>query len=358
MLASTNSSNNLLTMEHTTRPLLARLNWYWIMQGLGWTMVFLMVVAVYARFLDKPGVFLTCVWTGASGLLLSDLWHRVIKARRWNEGSIKLRMFAGPLLLLGPLQGISVMSAIWLLQGKFDINPAALPMIMIPWSGVFVGWQIAYMAALALRRANQFEATALRMEVQAKDSELRALQAQVNPHFFFNSLNSIRALVYEEPDSAAQMIDQLASLMRYALQSGMQQKVPLHKELEAVEAYLAIEKIRFEERLRVRIEVEPGLEQVMIPPMSLQTLVENAVKYGVEMSTTGSDIVITARRNGPNATIEIANAGAIRAFGNSTKVGLTNTRKRLALSMGEDASLQLSENSGWVRATLQFPVAA
>jgi LytS/YehU family sensor histidine kinase len=212
--------------------------------------------------------------------------------------------------------------------------------------------------ALAIRRANQFEATALRMEVQAKDSELRALQAQVNPHFFFNSLNSIRALVYEEPDSASQMIDQLASLMRYALQTGQLHKVPLKKELEAVEAYLAIEKIRFEERLRASITVEPGLEQVMVPPMSLQTLVENAVKYGVEMSTTGSDILITARRSGDNALIEIANAGAIRSFGDSTKVGLTNTRKRLALSIGEEASLQLSENSGWVRATLQFPAAA
>lgn len=345
-------------MVNTARPLLARLNWYWILQSLGWTLVFIMVALVYSRHLGMPGVLATCAWTGVSGLLLSDLWHRIIKARRWNAGAIKWRMLAGPLLLLGPLQACSIAAAIYILQGKIDGGLSWVPGSFALWSCVFLGWQITYLAALALRRANQFEATALRMEVQAKDSELRALQAQVNPHFFFNSLNSIRALVYEEPDSASQMIDQLASLMRYALQTGQLHKVPLQKELEAVEAYLAIEKIRFEERLRARIEVEPGLEQVMIPPMSLQTLVENAVKYGVEMSTTGSDIVITARRVGDNALIEIANAGAIRAFGNSTKVGLSNTRKRLALSMGEEASLQLSENSGWVRATLQFPVAA
>jgi two-component sensor histidine kinase len=344
-------------MSHTARPLLARLDWYWILQVLGWGLVIVFNLLAYSRFVGKPGVVATCIWAGASGAILSDLWHRLLKARRWNVPLLNWRMIAGPALLLGPLQAASVVLSLRLLQGKVE-GLEWLPMSLFLWGGIFVAWSVAYMAALALRRANQFEATALRMEVQAKDAELRALQAQVNPHFFFNSLNSIRALVYEEPDSAAQMIDQLASLMRYALQSGQSDTVPLHKELQAVEAYLAIEKIRFEERLRASIEIEPGLEQVMIPPMSLQTLVENAVKYGVEMSTTGSEIRITARRTGGNALIEIANAGAIRSFGNSTRVGITNTRKRLALSIGEEASLQLSESSGWVRATLQFPVAA
>jgi hypothetical protein len=344
-------------MAQAKRPLLARLNWYWIFQALGWLVIILFNMTAYGRYFDKPGVLATCIWSGVSGLVLSDLWHRLLKARRWNVPLLNWRMFAGPLFLLGPFQVLSVWAALLILQGKFD-GLEWLPISLFIWGGIFVAWSICYMAALALRRANQFESTALRMEVQAKDAELRALQAQVNPHFFFNSLNSIRALIYEHPDSAAQMIDQLAGLMRYALQSGQADTVPLHKEVEAVESYLAIEKIRFEERLRASIEIEPGLEDVRIPPMSLQTLVENAVKYGVEMSTTGSDIRITARRSGANALIEIANAGAIQSFGNSTKVGLTNTRKRLALSIGEEASLQLSESSGWVRATLQFPVAA
>lgn len=358
MLASTNSSDKLLLMATIARPLLARLNWYWIFQALGWSLVFGMVIITYGRFLSVKGVLATCAWMALSGALLSDLWYRLIKARRWNTASINWRMLVGPILLLGPLQTASAAVAIYLLQDRFDTSLSWLPGALALWSCVFLVWQIAYFAAQAVRRANQFEATALRMEVQAKDAELRALQAQVNPHFFFNSLNSIRALVYEAPDSASQMIDQLASLMRYALHSGQSDTVSLREELAAVEAYLAIEKIRFEERLRASIEVEPGLENVRIPPMSLQTLVENAVKYGVEMSTTGSDIRISARRSGDNALIEIANAGAIRSFGNSTKVGLANTRKRLALSIGEDASLQLSESSGWVRATLQFPVAA
>jgi LytS/YehU family sensor histidine kinase len=231
-------------------------------------------------------------------------------------------------------------------------------MLLLFWGGVFLAWNISYVTFVAVRRANSFQAEALRLEVLSKDAELRALQAQVNPHFFFNSLNSVRALVFESPEAAAQMIDRLASLMRYALTAGMSETVPLREELEAVEAYLAIEKIRFEERLRVSIAIEPGLQEVQIPPMSLQTLVENAVKYGVETSSVGSEIRIGARREAGSIRIEVANLGAIRPFVDSTRVGLANARKRLALAVGKEASLDLSENSGWVRATLQLPATA
>jgi LytS/YehU family sensor histidine kinase len=229
---------------------------------------------------------------------------------------------------------------------------------MMFWVAMFFAWTVCYMAALSVRRARRAEATSLRLELQAKEVELRALQAQVNPHFFFNSLNSMRALIYEDPESAAQMVDQLAGLMRYALQSGELETVPLEAELEAVRCYLAIEKIRFEERLRARIDVEPGLGQVRIPPMALQTLVENAVKYGVELSPTGSDIHISARSDAGVARIDVANVGAIRVSADSTRVGLVNTRKRLELALGNDASLAVSESGGWVRATLHLPSAA
>src|SRR5438045_2424481 len=128
------------------------------------------------------------------------------------------------------------------------------------------------MAALSLRRNQRLEAEALlleaealRLEVLAKDAELRALQAQVNPHFFFNSLNSVRALLYQDRESAATMIDQLATLMRYTLVSSYNDCVPLAEELAAVRAYLAIEKIRFEERLQFEIDISQGMEAITVP---------------------------------------------------------------------------------------------
>lgn len=334
-------------------------NWYWLCQLAGWGSVVLFNLSFV--FLSQPGAAITavCVGGGCAGIALTHQWRRLLLRRRAAS-----RPLAWPALALGILVLASAQTAaMWALFLVFQPfgqphGLAWLPNALIFWTGTFLAWTIFYHAVQAVRRARQAEAAALRLALAAKEAELRALQAQVNPHFFFNSLNSVRALIYEDADAAARMIDQLADLMRYALQSGHAQTVPLAAELAAVQAYLAIEQIRFEERLRVATEIEAGLEGVAVPPMALQTLVENAVKYGVELSTTGSDIRIRAWRGNGGTVIEIANAGVLRRAGDSTRMGLANARKRLALAMGGGASLDLAEDDGWVRATMQLPVAA
>jgi len=343
---------------HNDRPLLARINWYWIFQIAGWS--FLPLFAASMGATRVPGLIWVMCWGAVSGLLISDLWRRMLKRRARQGRRTSWKQVFCAVLVLGAIHtvvqytGYAVIKPYGMTHGM-----NWLPSALLSWWAVYLVWNIFYMAVLSLRRANRAEAESLRLEVAAKDAELRALQAQVNPHFFFNSMNSVRALIYEDPDAASLMIDQLASVMRYALQSGQHDTVPLAAEIEAVQAYLAIEKIRFEERMRIHVDIGVGLEQVRIPPMALQTLVENAVKYGVEASATGSEIRIAARRmdNG-GVHIEIANLGAIAPFANSTKVGLVNTRKRLALALGDSALLDLTENSGWVRATLTLPEAA
>ncbi|CAN7488347.1 histidine kinase [Pseudoduganella sp. LjRoot289] len=345
-------------MDKAKRPWLTRLNWYTILQLAGWMSVGMFFLALYSWTLHLKGVALTSAWTVVSGLLISHLWRRFFKQRGWHAPRLRWQMLALPALVLAPLQIISVTLGIKLLQhGKVD-DFRWLPMALIFWSLIFLSWTGFYLMVKSIQRAARFEAETLRLEVVSKEAELRALQAQVNPHFFFNSLNSVRGLIYEDRDAAAQMIDQLASLMRYALQSGQADTVTLAAELEAVQAYLAIERIRFEERLRARLDIEAGTEQARVPPMALQTLVENAVKYGVESSTTGCDITISARRVAGGVRIEVANTGALRQFSNSTQVGLANARKRLTLTVGPAANLELAENGGWVRATLTLPAAA
>jgi signal transduction histidine kinase len=342
------------------RPLLARLNWYWLLQLAGWNFLPLLLIAMSTYGPQSAAILAIGYWGSAAGLVLSELWHRLLKRRIGDGARVTWKMIALAVIVLG-----TVHTGIQLL-GYLVIKPFGevqgvrwLPGALMFWWGVYLVWSVFYMSVIALRRANRFEAEALRLEIGAKDAELRALQAQVNPHFFFNSMNSVRALVYEDQNAAAQMIDQLASVMRYALQSGQNDTVPLSAEIEAVQAYLAIEKIRFEERMQVSVDIGIGLERVRIPPMALQTLVENAVKYGVESSPTGSEIRVRARRmdNGM-VHIEIANLGAILPFANSTKVGLVNTRKRLALALGSRANLELTENNGWVRATMTLPAVA
>jgi len=343
-------------MEKTKIPLLARLNWYWILQVLGWSMVVVFVMLANGPYITRPGAVTVCVLDGIAGLLLTDLWHRFLKARRWNTRTVDWRQTLVAFFVLGPLLMVCA-TLIARVVVPSSRNEGWLPMLFLFWSGVMMAWQMSYMAAIALRRANRFESEALRLDVLAKEAELKALQAQVNPHFFFNSLNSVRALIFENQQAAAQMVDQLATLMRFTLASSYADTVPLKEELEAVQSYLAIEKIRFEERLSVVLDIAGGMETVTIPPMSLQTLVENAVKYGVEQSSVGTEIRITAGISNGKASIEVANRGALAKLGNSTRVGLSNARKRLLHAKGDGSSLDLVERDGWVRATLTFPAA-
>ncbi len=341
-------------------PLLARINWYWTFQLAGWGALTLFN-SVYGGSSQLRIVVTISCWGSLGGLLLSHLWHGVLRRYGWAANGVRWKRIVPSLILLAIIQTASVTAAFHVMYPPDVLRGLAwLPGALLFWFGVFLTWTVFYFTALSLRRASRFEAEALRLEVLAKDAQLRALQAQVNPHFFFNSLNSVRALIFEDREAAAQMIDQLANLMRHALQSSQHATVPLSAELDAVRAYLAIEQIRFEDRLRVSFDIPPGIDHVRVPPMALQTLVENAVKYGVETSADGGDIRIAARRTSADdgATmlqIDVANTGALHEPGNSTCVGLRNARQRLQLACGEHASLELRQQAGWVCATIHLP---
>ena len=341
-------------------PLLARINWYWTFQLAGWGALALFN-SVYGGSSQLRIVVTIACWGSLGGLLLSHLWHGVLQRRGWAANGLRWTRIVPSLIVLAAIQTASVTAAFHVMYPPDVLRGLAwLPGALLFWFGVFLTWTVFYFTALSLRRAAHLEAETLRLQLHGREAELRALQAQVNPHFFFNSLNSVRALIFEDRDAAAHMIDQLAGLMRHALQSGQHATVPLAAERDAVRAYLAIEQIRFEERLRVSFAIEisaPALEHVRVPPMAVQTLVENAVKYGVEASADGGDIRIAAQRGAgvDMLQIEVANTGELRGASGSTGIGLRNARQRLQLACGERASLALRQQAGWVYATIDLP---
>ena len=237
--------------------------------------------------------------------------------------------------------------------------------IGLPWSGkisigvaiaissvngviLFSGWWCVYFFYHLFDRYNRLQIDQLSLATHAKEAELRALKSQVNPHFIFNSLNSLRALIEEDPIRARQAVTQLANLLRYSLQSGQLETVPFEDELSVVNDYLALEQVRHEERLRLRLDVAPETLQLPIPPMLLQTLVENAVKYGISMRPEGGEIAIIARRENDSLRLQVTNPGAIETgpvrsdrAGASTGLGLANAANRLRLLFGDQASLRL-----------------
>ena len=180
----------------------------------------------------------------------------------------------------------------------------------------------------------------------ALKSELAAIKAQLNPHFLYNVFNTINASVPAENEKTRQMIAQLSDLFRYQLRATQQELVPLREELEFVKKYLDLEKSRFEDRLKITIDVPESLMKEKVPPMLLQPLVENSVKHGLASLIDGGEIHIAIRKNGEKLSFEISDTGVgikdkSQAFGKG--LGLTNTRARLQKMY--QANMELLDNS-------------
>ena len=175
----------------------------------------------------------------------------------------------------------------------------------------------------------------------------------------FNAMNSIRALIEEDPQNAKDAITKLSNLMRYTLKIERTEIVSLAEELKTIQDYLDLEKIRFEERLIYKITSTPDADRVEIPPMMVQTLVENGIKHGISKITAGGDVNVDAKVSGSNLIIEIRNSGKFdeEALKNSSGFGVSNTKHRLSLLYGENASLSLTnENHNTVLTKLKIPI--
>ena len=204
-------------------------------------------------------------------------------------------------------------------------------------------------AALAIQASRQ-------AELMARDAELRALKAQINPHFLFNSLNSISALTAVDPARAREMCIRLSEFLRSTLGLGDKTSISLGEELALIKIYLDIEQVRFGARLRVEREIQPGCEGFEIPPLLLQPLVENAVKHGVASMPEGGCIRLEARQNEGPLVVSVENdfdpeAPSRRHSG----VGLPNVQRRLRTRYGTEARLDVHVDRNRYRVELRFP---
>ncbi len=215
-------------------------------------------------------------------------------------------------------------------------------------------WTALYVAIVMLRRYGEAKTRALSLELAAKDARLQNLQAQVNPHFLFNGLNSVRALIAEDPAKATEAITWLSSLLRYSLRSDLKLTVPLSDELEIVKHYLALEKLRFEDRLTTSLDAHPATLSTPVPPLLLQSLVENAVKHGISSLPAGGHLALSALPGPHSIEITVHNSGTLAPSPNPG-IGLQNARERLHLLYGPAASLSLSAANGRVTAALSLP---
>ncbi|MBO6496843.1 MAG: histidine kinase [Roseivirga sp.] len=221
---------------------------------------------------------------------------------------------------------------------------------------LFVLWSTVYFLYHYLESNNR----SLKYEAAMNEMHLNQLKAQLNPHFIFNALNSMRALVDEEPTKAKIAITQLSNILRNSLITDKKRVVNFRNELNTVKDYLALEGIRFEERLKIKYKIDPRSDHFDIPPMMMQTLVENAIKHGVSNLMEGGLIEIQSNVTDSMLTIKIRNSGQLSGIKkkptNRTGVGLINTKERLKLIYGDTATFNIyNENDKFVVTEVKIP---
>ena len=200
---------------------------------------------------------------------------------------------------------------------------------------------------------------AAKLHASLTGARLDALRGQLQPHFLFNTLNAIAVLTEESPERARQMVIGLGELLRVSLDQGERHEVPLARELEILERYLAIQRERFGSRLRTQIAIPDECLPGLVPVLLLQPLVENAIRHGVEGRMDGGQVTITATRDGATLTLEVRDEGGGTAPGTAGNgVGLANSRARLEELYGTAATLSLDQGPGGTVARVSLPYRA
>jgi hypothetical protein len=320
---------------------------YWICQAAGWGLY--VVVTVYELIAERVAHAVVLPFVAAAlGIALTHGFRHFARARGWTSlgaGALAPRIVASSFgLAIVYVAVLGVVEHFAIAEASPSPVLAAVSAI-VRWSMAFFIWLAIYFGYAVLEGRRDAEVRRLRAEKAAKDAELGSLRAQLNPHFLFNSLNSIRALVVDDPTGAQDAITRTARILRYTLESGHEPTVTLKRELEMVDDYLALESLRLQDRLRVERRIEEGARHVPIPIMLVQLLVENAVKHGVSQRVDGGTLVIVARRIDEGLEIVVENPRPdvpARPLGNeSPGIGVANGTERLRLLFGEAATFDL-----------------
>jgi len=334
---------------------------YWGAQLGGWlTYTLLIILATYA---DDQATMDHNFWISLLALVVSGIFvtHGMRwLLLRWNWLRLSFTKLI-PRVLLISLACATVLTLIdsWfsrLLSNykaefysplRLLISVLALMLLMLLWNAIYFTYHF-------FRQSIKQELNNLQLQSSQQEIELKNLRSQLNPHFLFNSLNSIRALIDIEPASAKESVTTLSNLLRKSLILGKHPFISLKEELEIVRSYLELEKIRFEERLEIEWELASDIDDFQVPPFLLQTQAENAIKHGISKLIAGGQIKVrTAVDAAGTILLSIENTGTLGQK-KDTGIGIENTLRRLDLQYRGKARFELKEDAGKVICTIEI----
>ncbi|MEP7278496.1 MAG: histidine kinase [Bacteroidota bacterium] len=350
--------------------MIKRVSTYWLCQLFGWGMVILTNV-FFSYTLDKldEKFAIKVVLYAFLGFIFSHIMRMAIKRSNILIKSIQQQLLGFIFFIISfsvviafaeyftfRYFGLFHMSAID--EKSISFFKLILKYIFDSCGYLFI-WNSIYYVYHYVKKSRRQQVDTLKLEALVKELELKTIKSHINPHFIFNALNSIRALIDENPLRAREAITELSNILRSSMQAEKLETVTFERELNIVKDYLALEYIRFEDRLKIEYDIDEDTLDQPVPPMMLQTLVENAIKHGISKQLGGGVVKIISDFKYDHHELVVQNTGHLNGSYNADGFGLTSTQNRLHLLFGEKANFTIREiNGGTVEAKVILPVAA
>tara|TARA_Y100000782_G_C10188796_1_gene268901 strand:- start:4561 stop:5601 length:1041 start_codon:yes stop_codon:yes gene_type:complete len=320
---------------------------YILSQLFGW-FLYIILAGVVSQFNGKDfsvDLLITLFSVFAIGLFTSHIYKMIINHLEWQK--MNIRALIPRVLISSAVFAVIFQVLYFIVYSIFIMHQFNFKWIdfieqIFNWGILFIIWSLIYFTYNFFENFRKEEIKNLQWEATKNEIELNRLKSQLNPHFIFNSMNTIRALIEEDPQKAKKSVTQLSNILRSSFTMGKQKTITFEEELKLVNDYLEIEKTRYEERLQFSWDIHPQSLNFPVPAMMLQTIVENSIKHGISTLPQGGKVCIRSYFNITKLVIEIENDGVYDAEKKSESgYGLSNTIQRLNLLYGEDAHLTI-----------------
>ncbi len=343
--------------------MLSKIRLYWLLQMMGWGGFVAILLFSMFTFVPKPLPFQPIALQfviGASGLLVTHLYRLVAIRYRWSHlplGRLILHILGGSFLASVVVQ-ILVHGAMLTFLDWNSYSPIRwneFPYYVLNIFIIILGWSIFYFLYQYWERIRQSRIDKANYERALKEAELVALKAQINPHFLFNALNNIKSLVRIDPEKSRDSISNLSEMLRYSIQHSERALVKVEEELEMAENYLLLEKIQYEERLSFEMQISEQTRQALVPPMTIQLMLENAIKHGISQIEDGGSINLNISADRQHLMIELINTGKITER-KETGIGIRNILERVEILFQDQGHFALKEEENQVISTLVLPL--
>ena len=355
---------------------------YWKCQLIGWplaSLYWLVMAWLTSKHFDLGAGLTHFVFDVVIGITLTHIYRGIAKRNNWGQLATRRLIWCliPTIIVMAFLYMILICGKLYLINDYFffakdkalnvfptEMTSSFLKFLLYYGSAIFMTglrlmsiWVLAYHLYLYARREIQATKENARLVLAAKETQLTNLSAQLNPHFLFNSLNNIKALVIDDPKAARRGIDLLSELLRISLYRNQELLISVKDEIGLVKDYLELEKLRFGERMESEIELDPKLAEVLIPPLAVHTLVENAIKHGIATEIRGGTIRIEINETEQGLRISVLNPGTLDPQKGAKGLGLRNLEERLNLQYEGNASLALMPfDHNMVLATILIPL--